>query len=153
MGKFRIHLDDIEFEPPIKLIVSSPIQQFIQEFAETLIKAPSLKLLNNTLQVTSIEVEPRAKLKEKLTIRMLSPVTIYSTLKKADGKKKTYYYSPFEDEFKELIEQNSRKKYQALYESEPTSLSLRIFPKSIDRNAEKIINYKGMDGHLHAHGK
>jgi CRISPR-associated endoribonuclease Cas6 len=143
LGKFRIHLDDIEFSPPIKLIVSSPIDQFIQEFAETLIKAPSLKFGDNVLHVASVEVQPRPKLKEKFTMRMLSPVTVYSTLSKADGKKKTYYYSPFEDEFKELIEQNIKKKYQALYKSEPTNLSLRMFPKNIERNAEKIINYKG----------
>lgn len=143
LGKFQFKLDNIEFYPPIKLKISSPVNTFIQEFVETIMRSNSIKLAQNKLQIVSVEVEPQPKLKKKLTIRMLSPVTIYSTLSKADGAKKTYYYSPFEDEFKELIEQNIKKKYQALYQRESTALSLRIFPKNVDRNAEKIINYKG----------
>lgn len=48
---------------------------------------------------TFIEVFPNPSLKDDVTIRMLSPVTIHSTLFSANDKKKTYYYSPFEEEF------------------------------------------------------
>lgn len=62
-----------------------------------------------------VKVFPEPPIQDDVTIRMLSPVTIYSTLFSANGKKKTYYYSPFEKEFSQLIRANILKKYEALY--------------------------------------
>lgn len=76
-------------------------------------------------------------------IRMLSPVTMYSTLKTPTGRKKTYYFSPFESEFSELLEGNLKKKYEALYRSEPNGLSFSIEPIGVSKRDEKIIDYKG----------
>lgn len=46
-----------------------------------------------------------------LRIRMLSPLTVYSTLMTPDGKKKTYYFSPYEKEFPALVNSNIKKKH------------------------------------------
>lgn len=80
-------------------------------------RSPEINLSRNSFVISNIEVYPQPPLQDDVTIRMLSPVTIYSTLFSAIGKKKTYYYSPFEKEFSQLARANILKKYQALYGS------------------------------------
>jgi len=99
----------------ISFYLSSPEEKFIQQFAETLLKSPEVKLSRNLLIISNIEVFSKPDIQDDVTIRMLSPVTIYSTLFSANGKKKTYYYSLFEKEFSQLIRANRLKKYEALY--------------------------------------
>ncbi|MFN7181678.1 MAG: CRISPR-associated endoribonuclease Cas6 [Planctomycetota bacterium] len=53
---------------------------------------------------------PLSSLCDKVVVKMLSPITIYSTLTKRDGSKKTYYYNPFENEFGQLIRDSGVKK-------------------------------------------
>jgi len=95
----------------ISFYLSSPKEKLIQQFAETLLKSPEVKLSRNLLIISSIEVFSKPDIQDDVTIRMLSPVTVYSTLFSTNGKKKTYYYSPFEKEFSQLIRANILKKY------------------------------------------
>ncbi|MGC8997938.1 MAG: CRISPR-associated endoribonuclease Cas6 [Candidatus Bathyarchaeia archaeon] len=45
------------------------------------------------LKVTDLAFPAKPALKDReLRVRMLSPLTIYSTLMTLDGKKKTYYF-------------------------------------------------------------
>lgn len=99
----HIQEEKIIFSGPISFYLSSPKEKFIQQFAETLLKSPQVTLSRNSLIISNIEVLPRPPSQNDVTIRMLSPVTVYSTLFSANGKKKTYYYSPFEEEFSQLI--------------------------------------------------
>jgi CRISPR-associated endoribonuclease Cas6 len=142
-GKF--FLDEkagtIVFAPPVYLTVSSPVDRFVSELANTLIHKEELFLGKNRLRVQSIKVHPEPKLTENIKIKMISPVTVYSTLLTADGKKKTYYYSPYETEFADLIDENLRKKYMALYRKKPRARKLEIVP--LGRPHQKILKYRG----------
>ena len=102
-----------------------------------------MRLNNNSLLVNAIEVFFRPLIKSPIKIRMLSPLTTYTTLYNGKGKKKTYYYSPSEKEFSSLICQNILKKHQALYKNEPSSDEFKITPLSVNSSCQKIINYKG----------
>ena len=104
LGRFYINSQEekIIFSGPVSFHLGSPLEKFIQQFGEALLKSPGVKLSRNSLIITSIEVLPQPSIQDDVTIRMLSPVTIYSTLFSADGKKKTCYYSPSEKEFQEL---------------------------------------------------
>jgi len=143
MGKFHINKQKITFSGPIHFHISSPIEEFIQEFAETLARAPQINLSENPLLVSSIEVHFKPKISDSVNIKMLSPLTIYSTLFLADGRKKTYYYSPFEKEFSGLTTKNILKKYNALYGKELPFSNFSIEPLKTGRQSEKIIKYKG----------
>jgi len=142
MGKFCINREKITFSGPIHFHISSPIEEFIQEFAETLARVPQINLSENPFMVSSIEVHFKPKISDSVNIKMLSPLTIYSTLYLADGRKKTYYYSPFEKEFSILTAKNIFKKYNALYGKEPHSYNFSIEPLKINKQSEKIIKYK-----------
>jgi len=133
----------------VKLIVSSPIQDFIQSFAMNLMKTNTLRLGSEDLVLSSVEVEGLPQYQEKIYVRTLSPITVYSTLESADGKKKTYYYSPFEKEFEDLIIKNLQRKLRTWAGS--TVFSGSIKPYKVSSKDQRIVIYKktvikGWDG-------
>jgi len=142
-GKFKIDFsqEEITFTGPFHFYVSSPINDFIQQFAEDLIKTGEVKLFKEPFVITSIEVNPAPLMQSPLIIKMLSPLTVYSTLFSTQGKKKTYYYSPFEKEFSKLIKENLIKKYRAFYKAIPSNDDFIITRVKVTKNSEKIIKY------------
>ncbi|HDN84148.1 CRISPR-associated endoribonuclease Cas6 [Candidatus Aerophobetes bacterium] len=147
-GKYKIEEKDgkIVFTEPFKLQISSPVSDFLQEFAETLARSQDVIIKGNHLIVSSIEVHFSPPPTSSALIRMLSPVTIYSTLLTPNGKKKVYYYSPFEPEFSQLIQKNLIKKYVSFYNKTPTSDDFKIFPVKVNKGSEKIIRYTPKKG-------
>lgn len=131
----------ISFSSPFSLVVSSAMKEFIEEAAEELIRKESARISSERVYFHSVEVSNLDIDKEKLRIRMLSPVTIYSTLSHSDGRKKTYYYSPFEEEFSRLISENARKKFKAFYNKEPKG-EIRLAPLKVNNGNQKIVSYK-----------
>lgn len=145
LGRGRIEERYFKIPPPIKLVVSSPYNEMVQNLGETLLKKSKVKLGDNEVYVESIEVGFAPEIVEGfINIRMLSPVTVYSTLKKMDGEKKTYYYNPKEEEFSELIRKNLIKKYKAFYQKLPLNQELNIEPIKVTLKDEKIVIYKGI---------
>lgn len=145
-GLFRLDREsqEIIFSPPIRLTVSSPIERFIYELGYSMVTSDHLQLGDNLLTISGINIPLEPDFTSSELIRMLSPITVYSTLKTAEGKSKTYYYSPYEDEFSRLIESNLKKKYKILYSRDPNeNQSFSIKPVKAGKGSEKIIKYKG----------
>jgi len=145
--KFSKETKRLVYKPPVNLVITSPLNFFIQSLAENLIKVAQIKIDTQELIVESIEViswpDHHQQTEIETTIHMLSPITIYSSLTTTDGKKKTYYYSPTEKDFTTLIKANLIKKFQA-FGKKATNLNFKIEPKGfLSKNNEKIINYKG----------
>ncbi|CAD7777341.1 MAG: CRISPR associated protein Cas6 [Candidatus Methanoperedenaceae archaeon GB50] len=144
LGKVKMFKEYFQFNPPLKLIVSSPKDEILQSLAEGLLKSPEVILGKNTVYIDSINVAARPSFNHKVTIKMLSPVTIRSTLYGADGSKKSYYYSPFEKEFCRLIKENLRKKYKIVFNKNlGHDFEFSIKPQKVPPSSEKIIIYKG----------
>lgn len=144
LGKVRVIKENFEFKTPFKLIVSSPKDEILQSLAEGLLKSPELILGKNTVYIDSINVPAKPSFNKEVTIKMLSPVTVRSTLYGANGSKKTYYYSPFEKEFCKLIRENLRKKYKVVFEKDLShDFEFSIEPKRVPPSCEKVIIYKG----------
>jgi len=61
-------------------------------------------------------------------IKMLSPISVRSTLQTKEGTKKTYYYSPMEKEFSGLIRENLLKKYYSFLGCFPANTELTVTP-------------------------
>jgi CRISPR-associated endoribonuclease Cas6 len=79
-------------------------------------------------------------------VRALSPITTYSTLFDAAGKKKTYYYNPWEREFSQKILDNLHRKARAYYGEDEVLPSLDgtyMKPVRVSKRNEVIINFKG----------
>lgn len=144
-GKVKFLRDTKSFQVtfPLSFVISSPIENFIQSLAESLVKSNALKLHNRQVFLESINVYVMPKIDSQVEIKMLSPMTTYSTLPKPDGKKVTHYWTPFDKEFSELMSDNLRKKYKVLHGREPDGQSVSIEPVRVGKGCEKIVNYKG----------
>ncbi|MBC7190399.1 CRISPR-associated endoribonuclease Cas6, partial [Candidatus Aerophobetes bacterium] len=137
-GRYHIEKEKeaILFAGPVTLHISSPVDDFLQEFAETLARASEVSIEKNMLVVSSIEVHFSPDIDSLAVIKMLSPLTCYSTFVSREGKKKTYYFSPFEKEFSELVRKNIVKKYISFYGRKPVSEDLKITPLKVNKNSE-----------------
>lgn len=128
---------------PFYLIVSSPFEEIVHSLANTLSANGKIELGRQPVEVESIHAEFDRQLRAEETIRMLAPVTMYSTLSSPTGITKTYYYSPSEREFSQLLHDNLIRKYRAAYGVEPEPGCFSIMPLGITRKHERIISYKG----------
>ncbi len=140
-GEYERKGDRIEFRSPIRLTISSPYERFMEEFANTLLKREELELGGGKIYVASIRIHPEPEIGAEITVKTLSPVVVYSTVHTSDGKKKTYYYSPYEKEFEDLVDKNLRKKYEAFYAKEAGARRLKL--EVVGRPGEKIVKYRG----------
>lgn len=108
----------ITFAPPIKLIVSSAVDEFIENFANSVIKNDDLFLGKTPVYINNISAYDYKRDCSSGIITMLSPMVIYSTVTLM-GKRKTIYHSPSTEIFNKLIYENLRKKYEIIYNEQP----------------------------------
>ncbi|MGB9822190.1 CRISPR-associated endoribonuclease Cas6, partial [Thermodesulfovibrio sp.] len=133
----------------VSLIISSPFNDFIQSFAMTLLKAGTLRIGSENMILSSVQVEGPPAYKDRIYVKTLSPITVYSTLETANGKRKTYYYCPFEKEFEKLLIKNLQRKLRTWRGS--TILEGSIKPYKVNSKDQRIVIYKntvikGWDG-------
>jgi len=145
MGRYRVDREagTITFSSPVVLHFASPVHQFVEEFGNMLLLRERHRLGGSEVTVTEVGVESNRVEERKVDVRMLSPLTMYSTLQRPDGRKKTYYYSPFEQEFSELIGSNLIKKYAAFFGSEPREKGFSITPLRVSKKDRILTRYKG----------
>ena len=144
MGKFRVlgEKGEIAFTPPCRLVVCSPLLVVVEEMAKGFLRQGQVRLGKNRLTVGSVEVRDTEVTENRITVRMLSPLTVYSTLENA-GKPFTYYYSPFEPRFAELVRENLAKKYQLVFGQSADLAGFSITPVGVREQDLKVIRYKG----------
>lgn len=103
------------YDGDLTLHISSPIEKFVEDLANTIVKGGFMVLGEYVLRVVDLAFPAMPTIKNgQLRIRMLSPLTVYSTLVTPDGRKKTYYFSPYEKEFSVLVNSNAKKKHYLL---------------------------------------
>ncbi len=164
-GRMRRRASNFEFTNTLTLHIASPYGAFLESLAEHLVREKRLFLGKNELLLKSVEIDfPPESVESPITIKPLSPVTTYSTLTTGDGRRKTYYYSPWENEFAEHIYANLLKKLVVLKETFPdkyaeadidlegahkkdqhttvNSNSFQLKPIRVTKRDEKIMKYK-----------
>ncbi len=128
------------FEKGIEFYFSSPKNALIEDMASKAILNPQSMLLNQDIFISSVNVLPQIKFTNAMNIKMLSPATMYSTIKSKSGKSLTYYYSPYEEEFSRLISENARKKNFLVNGSE-TDGTLKITPLHFEEKRNRAVVY------------
>ncbi len=128
------------FKGDLTLYISSPIERFIEDLATSIVKKGFVILGDQILKVVDLAFPAKPNLSsDRLKICMLSPLTVYSTLMTSDGRKKTYYFSPYEVEFSKLVNSNLKKKY-LLLSGKNIKSNIKIEPLGVK---EVITLYKG----------
>lgn len=142
LGKFSINKNEntIIFAGETKLILSSPIDHFCQSLVNGLLTRGKIRLGEAEVAIERVYLKkPNIKLNQ-VKLRTLSPIVVYRTDLKEDGRKYTQYLKPGDPEYSTLIGDNLRKKYQAFYKEEPPQGEIQVSP--LGRIQEHIIKYK-----------
>ena len=134
----------ITFYGPFYLKIASVNSKLLESLASHLIKSQYVKLNGNICFITSIEVEAPVEYRAPALIKAISPIVTYSTLIDVSGKKKTYYFSPFEQEFQEKILDNLKRKWIALHKTKdaPSLEGAYIKPKKVTNRNQVIAIFK-----------
>jgi CRISPR-associated endoribonuclease Cas6 len=157
LGKYRINKEEktITFEDEVQLTLSSPLGDFCQSLANTLLSRGTLKLGSTDVPVEKVYAQQFKVDKEEVHLKTLSPVVLYSTLLRPDGRKYTCYFQPGEPDYARLLNSNLKKKFKAFYGTEPTEEEVEVRP--LGRQRMHLVNYKGTiikgyAGRLHLSG-
>ncbi len=147
--KREITGDEIGFRSPITWYVSSPQEEFLGNFASSLMERGVLRVGHVHLPVRDVYIPRTPRFHPRMTFRCLSPITI-STKRERDGKLVTHYCLPEEPEFSELVRQNLIRKHEVIHSREPKddSFTLEFDAEYIRRRrgrVTRLIRYKDID--------
>lgn len=138
----------ISFSGPATFQLASYNTQILASLAEHLLKSQSLRLGQQEVQVRGVEIlrPPCFQDGRPVSVKALSPITIYSTFQKPNGGKLTHYYSPPEKDWSGMLLQNLARKAKALGWEDDSGRALEsayIKPFRVHERDKKIISYKG----------
>src|SRR6056297_3583737 len=156
-GKFKLDRKNhsIKFMDSINIRINSPLDVFCKELANSIIVSNYLELIGNKISLESVNFQAIKINKEDIILKTLSPIVMYSTVEKPNGKKFTYYFQPGDPNYDKMISENLKKKYKALYKKEPKNEDIRI--KQLTTGKMRKLSYKkfairGWDGKLKIEG-
>nr|WP_269438125.1 CRISPR-associated endoribonuclease Cas6 [Phosphitispora fastidiosa] len=143
LGRFRIvkEKNTIIFSDSLTLVVSSPVEHFCQSIANGMLTKGTVRFGSSNLEVGQMVVQHHSVEGDRVVLRTLSPVVVYSTLLRPDGRKYTCYFQPGDPDYNSLVENNLRKKYQAFYGKEAPQGVAKI--QRLGRGEMRLLNYKG----------
>ncbi len=126
------------FENQILLFVSSLDLHFCNILIKVLYTKEQLTINGQEVQVEEIWVDDTHVSDSSIQIRMLSPIMIHTRL--ASGK--TRYFSPEDEGWEELLQDNFFRKYAAIIGREPVC-SIEITPIRVSDKDKVVTRYKG----------
>jgi CRISPR-associated endoribonuclease Cas6 len=129
-------------KPPLYLVICSPVSFILQEIGTGLLRRGWLRLGPARLEVREMYIAALRVAQSTVRVRMLSPLVVYSTLLTASGRKFTYYYSPFEPRFSELVRENLAKKHALIHGRPALADGFAIRPVGVTEKDHKITRYK-----------
>lgn len=142
-GEAMVRDGSIVLPGAFSFVVASPDVRFLESLALNLIQSRQLAMDGQPVQLTAVEVETDPPYQNPVLLRALSPISVYSTLSTADGRRKTYYYSPWESEFSANILRNLQRKYRVYYGREVPLDDAYVKPVYVNKRNEHIVFYKG----------
>lgn len=142
MGRFQIDKEKktIRFMEEIKLVVSSPVDEFCQSIANGMLTKGSIWFGNGDMEVEKMLVRQFKAERERVVLRTLSPVVVYSTFLRPDGRKYTCYFQPGDPDYDALVGNNLRKKYKALYVIDAPEEEVKV--RRLGETKLNVMNYK-----------
>jgi len=141
-GKHSLQPPDMKFSGTIHWFIATSAREFLESLVQHLLKSRSLKIGNSRCILTGIEVPFPPAFTSPLFVQALSPITVYSTLGVPGGKRKTYYYSPFEQEFSRLLFENLKKKYFLIHHQPYSGRDFQVEPVGIQSHHQKVLYFK-----------
>lgn len=130
----------ISFDGEMNLTIASPMQDFCQSLANILLTRGSMSLGTQETEILKVNVRQPKVAGDRAIVRTLSPVVLYSTLLRPDGRKYTVYFQPGEPDYERLFNENLQKKYRAFFGAEAPAG--KVTTKALGLPRLKVVNYK-----------
>lgn len=142
-GNFEMNRENstITYFDKANFTVSSPDYTFLNYLINSVLKNREFKMGWNDIKIKKIE-NSNAHLGKCEEIYTKSPIVAYKTLED-DKKRKTLYYSPYEEEFEEVLKENLINKYKAIYGYKPDESQFKIKALENKKPKSSSINYQG----------
>lgn len=136
-GKYEIKGKYIVFRQEVSFEVSSPEIFMIRILAESMLHK-GISYGGQYFPEVEIYLSDEMIEEEWIDIKMLSPISVYST-DKSTGK--TYFYTPQDELFGQMVNENFIRKYQACYGVEPDE-DIRIESLRVRAGDKYVTKYK-----------
>lgn len=130
-------------KPPLKLVICSPMTIILQEIGTGFLRQGRVCLGDVFLEVAEMATFSPEVCGNTIKVEMLSPLVVYTTFLENREKRYTYYYSPFEERFNELVMLNLAKKHLLIYGKPASTEGFSIRPVRVKDKDYKITSYKG----------
>ena len=131
----------LEFDLPIRLVVSTPITSTMDGIASGALMNKYMHIGANTVCCERVEVNCYNAASDEIMIRTLSPISCYSQMLRHDGRKYTAYFSPFEKDFSNSIHNNLNRKFRAIHTAaEVPEGVVEILPIGVPK--ERVAKFK-----------
>jgi len=142
LSSFKVENKRMKFDGSFIVYFASPMQEIIDAIFKSIESEEVFRVEKNyfTLKKTEMVIESS---EESLLVKTLSPITTYSTIVLPNGNRYTHYFSPYSSDFKKLVEENLKRKANALgiITDEKT---ITVEPYGITEKNEKLLFYKGI---------
>jgi CRISPR-associated endoribonuclease Cas6 len=142
LGRCRVQEGWLEPQGALRLVLASPMVDFLESFALHLVQSHRVRLGSAEFLLESAKVAFEEPYRSPVYLRALSPITVYSTLETHDGRKKTYYYAPQEPEFERLVLSNLRRKVLAWTGEDIAEDGASFRPYRVSTRDQHIVLYK-----------
>ena len=144
----RITGDRIHFGSPLTWYISSPVEQFLTHFADTLLTEGVFSLGHRPLPIRDVTVPRIPRFRSEMRFRCLSPI-VMTTVREWNGKRAMHYCLPDDPALSELIRQNLIRKHHAIHGRPPHDDTLTFtFSKSYIASRQgrvtRLVDYKGI---------
>lgn len=143
-GRFKIDKAEntITFFEKANFLISSVDDEFLGYLVTNILGNDKFEINSQEIRINKV-ASSYTRMGNKVSIYTKSPIVVYSTFEIED-RKKTYYYSPYERDFSEMLRKNLINKYRALYDTEPEDSSFTIKSLNNERLNESVVRYKGI---------
>ena len=143
-GKVRVLPEYLVFENRVHLYISAYHTEFLQEILQSFLEADEVMIANQRLNVVGVEVSKTPNFVVSDTVRLLSPLMIYSTLEDKEKQiKSRYFYAPDHPQFSEQLRQNLVRKALAIAGKDLSDAQLKIVvAEKVSPKHKRIIRYK-----------
>ena len=137
-GKYEIENGKIRFRDKLSFEVRSPEVGLIRLLKNS-IDNYGLDYIGHKISEVETKLCDETIVSEGIRIKMRTPISVYSTDKDTG---KSYYYTPQEQEFYQLVNENFLRKYFAYTGVVPSS-GIILNPVNIVQKDKFVTNYKG----------
>ena len=144
----RITRTQIHFASTITWSVSSPVEDFLSHFANTLLTEGRLTIGGHRLQVQDVTVPRTPRFQSEMRFRCLSPI-VMTTVRERDGNSGMHYCLPDDPAFSELVRRNLIRKHEVIHGHPPhnDTLTLQFDQNYITRKQGRVTRLIGLQGH------